>query len=249
MDVPEILYCETNDQYVHQSCRMKHTNPKYIKSAEKRRSCDDDRPKERSQTDAFSLKTHCFFCGTVVNQTAAKKYKNDTTQAYSHVMTLDYHTKVLRNDKWGLRVMSRISAISDLPAEEAIYHRTCARSFYNIGSAIPQQYDTETTDDQQKKRKYGRPKSDSKLSAFGHVINYLEHNDDSTITLDELYDAMQSNSDNDDIYSKRQLQRQLLEHYDSRVSITTVRQQANVVTLTSNLKPILQKGHENSKIN
>lgn len=34
MDVPEILHSETNYQYVHQSCGMKHTHPKYIKSAE-----------------------------------------------------------------------------------------------------------------------------------------------------------------------------------------------------------------------
>ena len=36
LDVPDIVFSDNSDSLVHKQCRSKHTNPKYIKAAEKR---------------------------------------------------------------------------------------------------------------------------------------------------------------------------------------------------------------------
>ena len=48
----------------------------------------------------------------------------------------------------------------------------------------------------------------------------------------------------DDVYTQVQLKRGLEQHYGSRVTITTVRQLPNVVTLTSGVKFIIQEAHD-----
>lgn len=68
-------------------------------------------------------------------------------------------------------------------------------------------------------KKRGRPSSSvdhNKHSAFVHVIEYLENNDDETVTLDELYQIMESEAGSEEVYSKRTLQRQLYAHYGDR---------------------------------
>ena len=46
----------------------------------------------------------------------------------------------------------------------------------------------------------------TKKSPFMHVIEYLEHNDDETVTLDELHEVMIKQAGSDEIYSKKSLQ-------------------------------------------
>ena len=99
-------------------------------------------------------------------------------------------------------------------------------------------------------KKRGRPSSSvdhNKHSAFVHVIEYLENNDDETVTLDELYQIMESEAGSEEVYSKRKLQRQLYAHYGDRVSITSLKQQPLIVTLTSNVKQIVQDAHNKLK--
>ena len=95
-------------------------------------------------------------------------------------------------------------------------------------------------------RKRGRPSGtidDMKISSFMHVIEYLENNDDETVTLDELHEIMESHATSGDVYSKKSLQRQLYGHYGNRVSITSTKKQALIVTLTSNVNQLIQDAH------
>lgn len=50
-------------------------------------------------------------------------------------------------------------------------------------------------------------------------------------------------SSSGEIYSKKSLQRQLYAHYDDRVSITSSKHQPLIVTLTSNVKQLIQDAH------
>ena len=75
-------------------------------------------------------------------------------------------------------------------------------------------------------------------------IEYLENNDDETVTLDELHEIMEKEAGGE-VYSKRSLQRQLYAHCGCRVSITSSKQQPVIVTLSSNVKQLIQEAHHN----
>ena len=71
-------------------------------------------------------------------------------------------------------------------------------------------------------------------------MNTWKKNDDETVTLDELFRVLTNHLGEDDTYSRRTLQRQLCEHYGDRVNITSSRQNPIIVTLSSNVKHIIQ---------
>ena len=109
--------------------------------------------------------------------------------------------------------------MNDLPAEEALYHHTCKDLFLK-GKDFPGVEGATYTN---KKRKVGRPKSSSKVTALHYAYKYLEQNDDETVTLQELHQRMirSSGLNEDDVYTQVQLKRELEKHYGSRVTITT----------------------------
>ena len=147
-------------------------------------------------------------------------------------------------DEWADAVSYRLSCINDLPAEEAIYHRRCYQYFMSPRNLQLDAPSTATDGALPKKR--GRPSGavdEEKKSAFMHVIEYLENNDDETVTLDELHEIMEKEAGGGEVYSKRSLQRQLYAHYGSSVSITSSKQQPLIVTLSSNVKQLIQEAH------
>lgn len=68
-------------------------------------------------------------------------------------------------------------------------------------------------------------------NAFQQVLHHLEKNDDETVTLDELYQIIKAEA-GDDAYSRITLKRRLEAHEDS-ITITCVKQQPLIVTLST----------------
>ena len=108
-----------------------------------------------------------------------------------------------RQDDWATQIQSRISAVNDLPAEEAVYHHTCKDLFLKGKKNLGVEGATYTST----KRKLGHPKSSSKFTALQYVFGYLEQIDDETVTLQGLHRRMNRSSglNEDDVYTQVQL--------------------------------------------
>ena len=249
----QLVFSENEPQFVHSKCRDKHTNSKYIKLELKNKSKVTKRKRTlRSEILPFDHKTCCILCGIFVDKAKSKKYPDRLGLQYSCVLclevkdTLEKHCSK-RQDDWAEVVNARLLTINDLLAAEAIYCRDCFRAFIN-GKDIPRDKQNNLPVPCKKPKLLGRPKLPSKVDAFKLAVGYLEENDDETVTIEHLYAVMKNKSGlpDDDLYSTRQLKRELQNHYGNKVSMTTKNQQPTVVTLTSNVKTIIQEAHKNA---
>lgn len=250
--IPIHEFEENQKKYVHTGCRKNHTNiRRYDQMSKRKHAVEYDAPKKlRSDVKQFSFHTDCFLCGKNVDQEKAKRYPKDAEYEFSHIMLLKVKETIVNrckerreteNDEWADAVSHRLTCINDLPAEEAIYHRRCFQYFMS-----PRNLKLSTLQDGAQPKMRGRPSGTFdvvKQSAFKHVIEYLENNDDETVTLDELYEIMQNHAASDETYCQRSLQRQLYQYYGDKVSITSSKQQPLIVTLTSNVKQLIQDAH------
>ena len=181
LNILDIKFTDHCNIIVHKVCRSRHTNPKSVRNAPKRLTSPPSVSKSlRSGQNVFNFKTHCFFWGDVVDQSLAHK-KNIASYKYSHVMTFGFQENIHthcqgRQDDWATQIQSLISAVSDLPAEEALCHHTCKDLFLK-GKDFPGVEGATYTN---KKRKVGRPKSSSKVTALHYAYEHLEQNDDET---------------------------------------------------------------------
>ena len=90
---------------------------------------------------AFDFKQNCFFCGIFVNQKESFKHPNRGTAQFCRVMEIEFEETIKehcaqRQDEWSALVESRILAVFDLPAADAIYHPDCDKNF-RAGKQIP----------------------------------------------------------------------------------------------------------------
>ena len=258
--IPIIDFEENDKKYVHHSCRKNHTNARrYEQMMKRKREAELDPVVLRSGKQSFCFRTDCYLCGRCVDVEKAKRLPGNAEYEYSYAMTLSIKDTIAKRcaerrenqaDEWAEMVSHRIACISDLPAEEAIYHRRCFQYFMSPRNLKLDSVSIVSKDGTPQKKR-GRPSGsvdEIKQSAFMHVIEYLENNDDETITLDELYDIMESRADTGEIYSRKSLQRQLYAHYGDRVSITSSKQKSLIVTLTSNVQQITADSAKTGRI-
>lgn len=255
VQIPLHVFDENVKQYVHEKCRKRHSNSRRYEQLSKRKHdlASDSTHKLRSEVSHFSFLTNCYLCGRYVDLEKAKKNPNWPEYEFGHVVFLHVIDTIKKRcaercehqaDGWADAVSRRLSCSNDLPANEAIYHRKCYQYFMS-----PRNFDLDALPiarDGAPPKKRGRPSGTvdgAKKSAFMHVIQYLENNDDETITLDELCEIMEREAIHGETYSKKSLQRQLYAHYGSRVSITSSKNHPLIVTLSSNVKQLIQDAH------
>jgi hypothetical protein len=104
LDVTDIVFSENNPQFVHKTCRSKHTNLKAIQNALKHESTSVSAKKIlRSQTTVCDFKANCLLCGAFIDKEDVRKHPGRRSCQFSEVMTLEFQKKrsfnVLMSDK------------------------------------------------------------------------------------------------------------------------------------------------------
>lgn len=81
----------------------------------------------------------------------------------------------------------RLKSVHDLPAADALYHQSCSVNF-RTGKQLPKTFQTENVTPN--KKSYGRPLNVDQSTAFIHIAQYLQENDDEQITVTDLVNKM-----------------------------------------------------------
>ena len=226
---------------VHCECRRRYCNPhqiaKDVKQEISEQGPSSSRPVLRSSETEFSFKTDCFFCGRPAKLGRKRKY--DVLQ----VKTIGLKDSVLsvcheRADSWSDTVKARILHVHDLHAADAVYHQTCSVNF-RTKKQMPM---AQTTADDLKRPKLGRPQDDRRAEAFLHVAGYLEDNDDEQTTINDLIDFMnQKLADTEyEAYSYPHMKMKLQELFGERIVLTEINGKPNVVTFRTTARAVLQ---------
>ena len=216
---------------VHVTCRRDYTNQKRISSVSDDASeLKHEVPikKLRSSCDSFNWKTDCFYCG----MPAISDSRHPDRVARSVASTLPLRTHVLemcdeRNDYWADQVRRRIESCIDLVAVEAVYHRSCCRTFNRVRQR------TSHANQLPPSLPAGRPEDETKKEAFLQLCDWLESRTDGYLhSVEELHQQMlQSGKNEDEVYSVKNLKRQLMKHYGDHLTFAEVYGRKDVVCL------------------
>ena len=115
----------------------------------------------------------------------------------------------------------------------------CASVNFCTRKQVPVEHEHEMSTS--KRAKVGQPKHKERKDAFLEVTEFLEHNDDEQITINDLICHMEVNpaDSRHDAYSYVHMQKKLKEHFGYRIIETEINGKPNVVTFRSKAKTIL----------
>ncbi|CAC5414987.1 unnamed protein product [Mytilus coruscus] len=217
--------------FVHQLCRKTYTNPNDIKKYKKEklvlRETNTNTPKLRSKSH-FDFKHHCLFCGNEATN-SKKKDKN-----VFPVRTDDFESRIHRNDDWAAEVRERLESVSDLHAEDAVYHQACSVNFRTCKN-IPV-FRSPISPDSKPENKRGRPALQE--DSFYKIVDFLKHHDDEQISISDLVEKMDEMCDGN-AYSQMYLKKRLKQHFGDEINITDIPGKKSVVTLRETVTCIL----------
>ena len=223
-------------QKVHIQCRKDYCKPQSIDKARKRETTSEPLCETRNKSGGFNYKNHCLFCATPIGEDRDQK-RNVQTLEFRDTMLRICHT---RQDKWSSQVQARLLNVFDLPAAESVYHQRCSINF-RTKCQIPATYSPGVD---VKKRKIGRPKDTEKTEAFFGAVDYLQENDDETLTINDLVERMKAIlSDPCDAYSGKYMKSKLLQHFGERIIVTEINGRPNVVTFRTTVNNVIQDLH------
>ena len=138
--------------------------------------------RSENETAPFHTQTHCLFCGM---QQGIDRETNDPNVSKVRTIELTHTIENVctkRGDNWGTEVKCRIGASPDCFAADAIYHRTCCQRFMSYKN--PPTYARDESLYKHVKR--GRPVGSVNYRVFLQVANYLQENEELSLTVKYL---------------------------------------------------------------
>ncbi len=240
-------YCICNQSQVivnvHNKCRRDYTNrrrqPKPPPQGTDCGPTSHKKIKLRSDQGDFDWICDCFFCGH-----DAKVDDHSDHSQIVHSAFIEFREKLLmtcdqRNDSWASEVRSRLLQVIDLPAADAVYHKSCYTSFQSGWSKRQK--------DSQEPR--GRPADWEKMQAFNILCQWLEDEGVGDLyTLDELQLRMIDLTNNSmEVYCAKTLKQKLIAKYQDHVFFAESTGRKNIVCFRDMANYIVRESYSSEK--
>ena len=178
--------------FVHKTCREQYVNKKtidrFILQKDKLPESSGGsggihlkrKLRSENETSPFHTQTHCLFCGMHIDLEIKDPSVSKVRTIQFTITIQNVCTK--RGDNWGTEVKSRIGASPDCFAADAIYHRKCYQRFVSFKN--PPKYARDES--LYKHHKPGRPLDSVRATVFVQVANYLQENEELSLTVKDL---------------------------------------------------------------
>ena len=239
-EIGDDIKLETGDK-VHKDCRKNYLKRKVRKR--KISSCT------RSNS-SFDFRTKCFVCGNLVTKRELNKSGciSKVSCKYGEVdKKIEQQIELRGDDPWAVAVNGRFQCkLSDLRAEDAIYHVECYQMFIG-GRSIPMKHSPGDDSSSAKRVKRGRPLYQKVEESFAKAVEFLleKSREDELVTLHDLHCVMDGYGRS---FSTKWIQARLLKDFPDEIIITSVSGKENVITFVSTANKILTDFHgQNSK--
>lgn len=192
---------------IHTSCRKRYTRIGTIVADMKRASTSSSEPTEsvrmRSSLPKFNFKENCFLCSEPVKQSTKTPVGNRRVVYSVRTLTIKHtclEAGLARDDDWGKAVVGRLASISDLVAEEAVYHNDCYLKF------VKKLYKQPTS---------STPSESHVSKAMEEICAFLEDSIDTQFSQDEIMNAVTGTKP-----QWRTIKTELQKRYGDRVILT-----------------------------
>ena len=252
--------CGTDKHYVHTKCYKEYTSdkkagcspmPNTSKSNPERHSFV---PLLRSNSKPFDYPTHCLICANELDFKASLRNPQTTLEISSVEIKMkgqcsNVQESLLnkcqsRSDTLAVNIKARILFAVDICAAGAKYHRICMQAFMS-NRTISQFKDCADI-----QTRNVRNRDDENNNAFNKLCDWLIEPEQllCQYTLDDIRLQLATYLPKDvPCYSIKHLQRRLLEHFGSDITIAHIDGRSNIVTLTQKTQHILHQSYAESR--
>lgn len=237
------LFNNYNNDFVfaHSTCRAKYINKKYIQAYVNKQKVEAavSPPKKKFRTRVstnFDWKNKCFFCGEDADISKEKKKNKNQRRQISIVTNTNVQNTVMQiivqsKDIHCREILKRVSGVMDLSAVEAKYHNDCFTSLKNFIRAS----DTE---------KKIHPQISKVDEAMNQIYTYIEENDDSQFSMQELKGIF-----NDYVPDEKTIKTRLQLHYTDNIVFSSKFGSNTIICFKNKQHDILSDAWYNERCN